>query len=407
MGLALQLSAPPPRIIALPPVSWARCQISSIGALAAKADRPIVPGWAAVVHPHLSQLHAHTMLRTAVANNLSGATPSHPLCRKMTLPDAVAYYAILALALAYGNVTVAACMLATFCAAVHLQNPANMPDYVRYWAGRMDAEGNLDRRAHNAGAHEQVSQAQCDRAYQGIISWKKDGRPRPYQSVDDARDNCLVVRGVLAETGVQVETLFDRITSRHPNLKWGKLTVRVKLSAANKASRVAICRQLLESFGDKLHRVVFLDQKTVYMWEEDVYGWFDTSEPNFAEGIKAAFHGGKVIRLKYYGAVHSKLGAFFIRFYTGTTGKANTHDGNNYMVSSRAKQLWRATLCHMHHSKLELCSPLLCLLAGTADALVNPQPQDTPPLPNCLLSIQAVFQLPFSKATVSVVGLCQ
>jgi hypothetical protein len=178
-----------------------------------------------------------------------------------------------------------------------------------------------------------VSQEQCERAYQGIIGWKKDGRPRPYQSVDDAREHCQAVIDVLAETGIQVETLFDRITAMHPNLKWGKVTVRVKLSAANKTSRVAICRQLLEFFADKLHRVVFLDQKTVYMWEEDVYGWYDTSEPTYAEGIKAAFHSGKVIRLKYYGAVHCKLGAFFIKFYTGTTGMDNNHDGNNYMVS--------------------------------------------------------------------------
>jgi hypothetical protein len=31
-------------------------------------------------------------------------------------------------------------MLATFCGAVHLQNPANMPDFVRYWAGRIDKQ---------------------------------------------------------------------------------------------------------------------------------------------------------------------------------------------------------------------------------------------------------------------------
>lgn len=297
----------------------------------------------------------------------------HP-AEKMTLPDAVAYYAILALALANGDVTVAACLLATYCAAVHLESPANRADFVRYWAGRMDATGNLDRRAHNAGAYEQVSQQQCERAYAGIIGWKKDGRPRPYQSVDDAEANCQAVKDVIAETRVEVATLFHRITDMHPNLKWGKLTIRVKLSDANKTSRAAICRQLLQMFGDKLHRVVFLDQKTVYMWEEDVYGWFDTSEPNYAEGIKAAYHSGQVIRVKYYGAVHCKLGAFFTRFYTGTTGMGNNHDGNNYMVSSRLKQLWRATLCHMHHSTLELCSPPLRLLMGAADALVNPQP---------------------------------
>jgi hypothetical protein len=56
--------------------------------------------------------------------------------------------------------------------------------------------------------------------------------------------------------------------------------------------------------------------------------------PNWALGIKPAYYKGKVIKLKYYSAVHMTLGGFFIKFYTGTSGMDYTHDSNVYMVGS-------------------------------------------------------------------------
>jgi hypothetical protein len=44
------------------------------------------------------------------------------------------------------------------------------------------------------------------------------------------------------------------------------------------------------------------------MWEEEVWGWVDTSVPNYSQGIKPAYNQGRIIRLKYYAAVHGKLG---------------------------------------------------------------------------------------------------
>ena len=78
----------------------------------------------------------------------------------MTLPDAVTYYAILALALAYGNVTIAAWLLSIFCIVTHLQQPANYGNFILTWRGRMNPEGSLDHHAQYAGSY-QPSYCQC------------------------------------------------------------------------------------------------------------------------------------------------------------------------------------------------------------------------------------------------------
>lgn len=78
----------------------------------------------------------------------------------MTLPDAVTYYAILAFALAYGNVTIAAWLLSIFCIVTHLQQPANYGNFILTWRGRMNPEGSLDHHAQYAGSY-QPSSCQC------------------------------------------------------------------------------------------------------------------------------------------------------------------------------------------------------------------------------------------------------
>jgi hypothetical protein len=325
----------------------------------------------------------------------------------MTLPDAVAYFAILALALAFGNVVIACWLLLIFCAVTGLNPPANARNFIQTWAGRMRPDGTLERRAHNAGAPQRLTDQMTEEAYQGIISWRDAQRPNPYRSKQQLARDCPAVAKVLRESGVTVDTLISRIKAKHPNFRFVKLKIRFALTDAHKADRLSNARQLLQGFTNLLHCVVFLDQKLINMWEEEVWGWVDTSVPHFAEGIKPAKYKGRVIKLKYYAAVHCKLGAFFIRFYTGTTGMDSHHDGNHYKVSSGHEQLRTTPTLHMSNSTRQLLSPPGGLGAMVADPLIHPQPQHTPTLPQGLLSIQPVLGLSVSQATISVVGLCQ
>lgn len=276
--------------------------------------------------------------------------PYPPTTDNMTLPDVVAYYAILALALAYGSVTIAAWLLTIFCQVTGQQPPANCRNFILTWRGRMNPDGTLDRHAHNAGAHQQLSDQMAEEAYQGIIGWRTAGRQNPYRNKSDIETQCPAAKKVLRESGVTIRTLIDRIQQLHPNFQYRILRIRFNLTPDHKAVRLSTCQRLRQRFSNLLHCMVLVDQKLINVWEEEVTGWVDTSVPNYALGIRPAYFKGRVIKLKYYAAVHMKLGAFFIRFYTGTSGMDHNHDGSCYMVSSGCKQLRCTPALHMSHS---------------------------------------------------------
>ena len=85
------------------------------------------------------------------------------------------------------------------------------------------------------------------------------------------------------------------------------------------------------------------------------HGW--TYSHDMGRKALEAKQGDKVIRVKYYSAVHSTLGAFFLKFYTGTTGMTCRHDGYHFKVGSCCKQLSVSPCLHMCHSLSQLGSP--------------------------------------------------
>jgi hypothetical protein len=253
----------------------------------------------------------------------------------MTFPIVVPVLAALAWAFAGGSMAKAVRLLVLYCKALPVKLPANPGNFIKYWRGRLKRGGYIDSHAHNAGRPASVTPRMVTRAYNGIINWKAAGRRRPYASRKDLEQNCPEVRQVLQESGVTIDTLIRKIKRAHPHFQFKKLRVRWELTEGNKQQRVNICTELLQYFRNLLHRVVFVDAKTIWMWEEEVKGWVDTSVFTSTHGIKPAYSQGKVIHLKYYAAVHNKLGPVWIRFYTGTTGMPHNRDGHNYRVSSR------------------------------------------------------------------------
>lgn len=328
-------------------------------------------------------------------------------CRKMTLPVAFAILAALAWAASNGRLAQAGRLLVNYCRLLGLPAPANPGNYVRYWRARLTATGEVDSHAGNAGRPYSLSPQMVESAYQGIIGWSAAGRRRPYASKLECSQQCPEVRQVLSDSGVTIDTLFKRIAEVYPHFQFKKLRIRWRLTDANKQERASICEQLLQDYRTMLHRAVFVDAKTVWMWEEEIWGWVDTSVPNCCQGIKPAYSHGKIIHLKYYAAVHNKLGPVWIRFYTGTTGMDYNHDGHHFQVSSCSKQLWWAFPLHMHHCLMQLLRPLRNLGRVTCHTLIHPQPQDTPPLLHSSHSIQPVPHVPLSQAVVRVVGLGQ
>jgi hypothetical protein len=273
--------------------------------------------------------------------------PPTPPTGNMTLPDAVAYWAIIALPLCGGSFIAAGALLAKMCGWFNFPVPANPPNFVQFWKGRLTPEGKLDRHGRWAGRSREISPQDVERVYQGLINWKADGRDRPYESKEDAEANCPALIEVRKYTTVSFETIVRRIKEEHPKFHWTKLRIRWQMKPKDKQKRGTTCQELLSEYRGKLHRVVFVDQKCVHMWEEDVWGYVDLEVGYSFEGIKPARYQNRVIKVKYYGAVNSRLGAFYIRFYTGTSGMPYDRDGHNYRVRSGLKEHWLKPSCNM------------------------------------------------------------
>jgi hypothetical protein len=323
----------------------------------------------------------------------------------MTLPALVVAWAILAAGLFGDKTTLAVAWFIAACTLFHFHIPANPLNFINYWRDRWTPEGGINSRAHNSGRLPKISPQQVERAYKGIISWKADGKSRPYKSMDRMATDCPAVKKVLEETGITIKHLVRLIKKAHPHFQYKQLKVTWKMTDDLKAERLHVCTGLLAEYADMLHRMVFMDQKTVFMWEQEVCGWVDTTVEYSFEGIKPAKHGRQTIRLKYYSAVHSKLGAFFLRFYTGTTGMTCRHDGYHFKVGSSYKELSATPCHHMCHSFSQLGSPSSMNNAWRLDVLIDHQPQHTPTLWQSHILACMVLEQPCSQAAVTVVGL--
>lgn len=234
----------------------------------------------------------------------------------------------------------AACRaLLSECKLHNLEPPANPADFIRTWQGRLDAHGNVLHASHNSGRPRKLTVQMVEQAYQAIIGWRSAGRKQPYASRAAAAAKCPTVKRVLQLSRATLKTLMNRIRELHP--KFGRKLIKFKwfLSAENMADRVEKCEELRLKERALLSRVVHLDAKTVKMGEKAVWGLVDLDVQESWCNIEPAEVSGKSITLKYYAAVNAKLGAFFITFYTGTTGMRSTRDGLNYKVSQLANNL--------------------------------------------------------------------
>lgn len=129
------------------------------------------------------------------------------------------------------------------------------------------------------------------------------------------------------------------------------------LTVAEMAARVLICKQLVSMERKVLLQVVFLDMKTIWMWEHNAYGWIDTSMRAEFGATKPLRDQGQILRLKYYGAVNALLGPFFIWFVSGTTGITAHQGETHYKVGSCAEPIGGQACSHMHHCFMQRLCP--------------------------------------------------
>lgn len=251
----------------------------------------------------------------------------------MTFPDMVIHLAIVAAITFPHDIDAAVTYFTNQCRELGYATPANIPGFINYWRNRHTPAGDVIHHNHNAGRPRILTVAQVERAYKGIIGWEATGRSRPYESHAQIMDECQEVQAVLAESGASYSTLIKACRDRHPHLGWHKLVPKWELTAPNKTERVDACTDLRgRPAGDK-YWAVFLDAKSIHMQELVIHGWVDASVSRSVTAIQAARSRGKVIVLRYYAAVNAQLGPILLKYYTGTTGMDNNHDGKHYKVS--------------------------------------------------------------------------
>lgn len=250
----------------------------------------------------------------------------------MTLGHFIISQAIEAAKLEPNDVAAASKLLVAKCRRLGMQPPKNPASFIKTWQGRVDKKGNILSHAHMSGRKPKVSECQVEAAYKAIIGWETAGRERPYASATEIATQCAPVKQLLETTGVRINTLIKRIQAVHPRFGREQLRKRWLLPDEIQAERLDVALQLVAMEESELQKVVHLDAKTVYMVEKSIYGYVDLAVGYTISGIRPAKKGGKLIKLKYYAAVNAKLGAFFIKFYTGSAGITATRQGKNYKV---------------------------------------------------------------------------
>jgi hypothetical protein len=250
----------------------------------------------------------------------------------MTLNKSLAY-AVNDIAARFPNdITAAVRELREFCKLHGLKAPANPKQYFRTWRGRVDASGELESHASKSGRPKKFTAKDVEAAYAASLDWDKAGRSFPYESQEELAFECPGIKQLLARTRGVIGTLCNRIRKKHK--RWGRyeLHAKKKLSKQNKLERVEVCTTLSKKFGKQLSRVLQFDATTVYIQKGQLYGYVDPDNPRPIRGIKPARKSGRVLRVKYYSAVSTDLGAFFFQPCTGTTDFKPTLRSTAYKV---------------------------------------------------------------------------
>jgi hypothetical protein len=241
-------------------------------------------------------------------------------------------------------------LLVQKCKEQQVPAPKNPRQYVLTWGHRGTPAGNMISFATRAGRKEKLKPQQVEAAYRHIISWEKDGRDRPWEKAGEIARECKFVIELLQRTDATIGTLVAKIKHRHPRFGRHKLRVRWGMTPECQTDRLDTARNLLANYADKLDNVVQFDAKTVYLQEKVIYGYVDLAVGYTMSRAVVAKKQGKVIRLKYYGAVNAQLGPFFIIYYTGTTDLPAKRGRLHFKVCSVTKQCRRTLSTHMQHS---------------------------------------------------------
>lgn len=268
-----------------------------------------------------------------------------------------------------GNIAAAEADFRSDCEKLGLKLPSDMRHFLRYWGTFWQKHRHVRGNASSCGRKHELSHEDAELLVADLMRWAQFGLKGPFASLEQLKQYSSGAKGILEAASAATSTVIRRLKEIEPKLAYKKLTVKQKLSKRQRQERLRVAAKHLKVPGSMLHRVVWVDAKTMYMTIKTRCGWvrlddevpFETTYPASKKNP---------ITLRYYIGVCAKAGAVFLAFYTGTTGMpANRNPRRIYLVSSPHVQLRLLLGCCCCNG------PLDCFLPACAAASLTPRQQ--------------------------------
>lgn len=200
-----------------------------------------------------------------------------------------------------------------------LKAPGAPTNFVRRWGQYWDEHGHCKGEASNSGRSRRLDPEDAEQLAGDLVNYQQFGLQGPFTSLRQLQNTSDEARDILEAAAASHSTVTRALREVAPDLVYKQLTVKQKLSPAQKKARLNTALQHQHVSDSTLERVVWIDAKTMYCSIRQRFGWVLSSEEVPFETIRPASR-KKPITLKYYIGVNARGGAVFIRFVTGTTG---------------------------------------------------------------------------------------
>jgi hypothetical protein len=276
-----------------------------------------------------------------------------------------------------GNVAAAVEDFRNDCDKLGLKHPADVSHFVRYWGTFWKKHRHVRGKASSCGRKRKLSQEDAELLVADLMSWAKFGLKGPFQSLEQLKQVSPRAKAILEAANAATSTVISTLKEIEPKLAYKKLTVKQKLSKKQMQQRLLVAQKHVNVPRTMLHRVVWVDAKTMYMTIKTRCGWVRLDDEIPFETTRPASK-KKPITLRYYIGVCARAGAVFLAFYTGTTGMpANRDPQHIYLVSSPHVQLRLLLGCCCCDGPLDCFPPACC----TASPPPRQQPHHLKMLP--------------------------
>jgi hypothetical protein len=194
------------------------------------------------------------------------------------------------------------------------------------------------RNAERTGRPSRLSPENVDECILALVEGQQtEEGAKPYESFAAFCRDSPIALEVLAGSKVTEKHLLRTMKAVLPTLQRIPIEIRVFLTAENKEARVQAAKAMLRKPQKYFKATIWADAKVLYAQPKSRKAWVDTAkfseDDTVVEDKRLKKKQSDYIKLKFYLAVNSELGAVHLKFVTGTTGMKGDRQDPPYLVS--------------------------------------------------------------------------